>query len=223
MDSFGALHLENAMRTCLYFASLSFSVALLSGCAGSEITQVSGIRGAESVVPGLSLCQTLQIADHGVGIYTIVQIDLEPNDAVSPSNRIAHIYLELDEAIGSEPPDQLETEKGVVIDLRDESAPPLGEIDLTVGEQILLAVRLQDGDPTRAIVNPMTVAYPAEGGWNHPAWSECVVSEATLHERTSAMLNYLRTYDRDGDLEFDCPGDAFEINPSNPLVRDCSL
>jgi hypothetical protein len=158
-----------------------------------------------------------------VGFYTIVQIDLEPNEAVSPGNRIARVYLELDEAIGGEPPELLEGEMVVVVDPSDESAPPLGEIDLTVGQPILLVVRLRDEDPTRAVMNTMTVGFPVEGGWNHPRWSECVVDENTLRQRTPAMLEYLSTFDFSGDEEFNCPGDAFEINPANPLVRDCSL
>ncbi len=211
------------MRSYSCFTSLLFSVATICGCDGSETTQISGIRGTESSVVAGSLCQTLGATNRGVGFYTIVQIDLEPNEAVSPGNRIARVYLELDEVIGGEPPELLEGEMVVVVDPSDESAPPLGEIDLTVGQQILLVVRLRDEDPTRAVMNTMTVGFPAEGGWSHPRWSECVVDEDTLRQRTPAMLEYLSTFDLAGDEEFNCPGDAFEINPANPLVRDCSL
>jgi hypothetical protein len=208
---------------------------VIAGCADSAVdsdvstpnegvTTVDSIQGADnSIVAAVSLCDALRVANAGLGVYTVTQIDLETRPDLHEGNRVAHIQLELDRSFVAGTPEQLQSEMIVSINLTDESEPPSGDTVLEAGEQVLLAVRLEDGDPATALVNHMTVAYSSPGGWTHPRWSYCAVDEDTLLERAPAMFEYLSTFDRDGDLEFDCPGDAFEINPSNPLVRDCSL
>lgn len=223
------------MLSCKYnsITPILFILCTVTACSESmdegsveetpSTTSVSAIQGADNVVISASLCGALSVANAGLGVYTVTQVDLEARSDFPESRRTAHLQLELDRSFVSGTPEQLRSEMVVRIDPTDASSPPIGDTALQVGEQVLIAVNLQDGDPATALINHMTVAYSTPGGWNHPRWDRCAVDEATLAERAPAMIEYLSAYDRDGGLEFDCPGDAFEINPANPLVRDCSL